>query len=99
MIVVTGIMTGAPGSEDELADAARAVVASTNANEPDCIAYDCARDVCDPSRFFFVEKWTDGAALRSHTETEHYRAFSEVAKRTVRSQVIDIHTVEKTRTL
>jgi quinol monooxygenase YgiN len=99
VIVVNGTMTCAPGEEEALAEAARTVVAATKANEPDCLAYDCARNISDPTLFVFVEKWPDGAALRNHVGTEHYQVFNEVIKRVVRSQVVELHTVEKTRTL
>jgi quinol monooxygenase YgiN len=99
VIVVNGTMTCAPGEEEALAEAARIVVAATKANEPDCLGYDCARNISDPSLFVFVEKWPDGAALRNHVGTDHYQAFNEVTKRVVQSQVVELHTVEKTRTL
>ena len=99
MIVVNGTMTCAPGEEDTLAEAARTVVAATKANEPGCLGYECARNVSNPSLFIFVEKWPDGAALRDHVGTAHYQAFAEVTKRVVQSQAIELHTVEKTRTL
>jgi quinol monooxygenase YgiN len=99
VIVVTASFTCAPGEEDTLTEAARTVVAATKANEPGCLGYDCARDISDPALFVFIEKWADSAAIRGHVGTDHYQAFDQVAKRVARNAVIEMHTVEKTRTL
>lgn len=99
MIVVVAHMNIAPGRDEEFIAGARTCVAETLANEPDCLGYACSRDVSEPSRFTFVEQWTDGSALRAHTKTGHFQAFGAILKDAVTSQIVDIHTVESTKTL
>jgi quinol monooxygenase YgiN len=99
MIVVVAHMDIAPGRAEEFIAGARTVVKETLANEPDCLGYACGRDLAEPSRFTFTEKWTDGAALRAHTKTDHFGAFGALLKEVVTGQVVDIHTVESTQTL
>jgi quinol monooxygenase YgiN len=99
MIVVVGHMDIAPGRDEEFIAGARTVVRETLANEPECLSYACSQDLTEPSRFTFVEQWSDGAALKAHTKTEHFRAFGALMADVVVKQVVDIHTVESTRTL
>jgi quinol monooxygenase YgiN len=98
MILITARMTVAPGREADFVDAARAVIEQT-ASEPGCLAYDCSRDVLEPSRFVFVEQWQDGAAIRAHGASEHFAAFLTLMDGVILDQTTLLHTVEKTRTL
>jgi quinol monooxygenase YgiN len=99
MIVVVAQMDIVAGREQDFAAAAQAVVKETLANEPDCQLYACSRDLTEPSRFVFVEQWTDNAALRAHTKTEHFRTFGAQTKELIAGQAVKIHTVESTQTL
>lgn len=99
MILVTARMEVQEADVDEFIEAVRTVVAATTANEPGCSAYDCSRDVLDPTQFVFVEQWEDMAAIGGHVKSEHYQAFSKVADRILSNQTVTLHTVEKSRTL
>lgn len=99
MILVTARMTCVPGREEAFIAAATDVIARTTAEEPGCEAYRCSRDIIDPAEFVFVEEWQDGASLNQHVSTPHYREFAAGAKEMIAKQVVQIHTVEKTRTL
>jgi quinol monooxygenase YgiN len=58
----------------EHADAVRAVligfVAPTR-GEAGCVVYDLFQHLDDPTRFTFVEEWTDKAALDMHGRSAH----------------------------
>jgi quinol monooxygenase YgiN len=99
MILVTSQITCVAGQEDAFIAAAQVVSRATLAEEPGCLAYDCTRDLSDPSRFMFVEEWQDGAAIRDHVTTSHFAEFNKTAGSTIANQVTRLHTVEKTRTL
>lgn len=98
MILATAHFHVQQGSADQFVAAAEQVIAATTAEEPGCQAYSCFRDVLDADHFVFIEEWADMAAIGSHVQTAHYRAFAEVAERVVSEQEVVLHTVEKSRT-
>jgi quinol monooxygenase YgiN len=99
MILVTARITCVPGQEDAFIAAATTVIAATRATEDGCLAYDCSRDIADPNQFVFVESFRDKIALGEHIGTDHYQAFSAAARTIIAEQVVQLHTVEKTRIL
>jgi quinol monooxygenase YgiN len=65
------------GKEREAEQALRDMVAPTRA-EPGCILYNLYLAE-ESGLFFFYEQWANSDALKSHTETSHYRKLLEVA--------------------
>lgn len=98
MLVVTAQIWCVPGQEDAFIAAAAELVAKT-VEEPGNIIFAVSRDILDASRFAFVEEWRDDAALDEHVETTYFKAFTEAARTMIDHRTIEIHTVEKTRTV
>jgi quinol monooxygenase YgiN len=44
--------------------------------EPGCLSHEVSRDVQQPLRFVFVERWSDMAALQAHFRVEASRKFA-----------------------
>lgn len=45
--------------------------------EPGCISHEVTRDVQQPRRFVFIERWADMAALQVHFRVEASRQFAK----------------------
>jgi quinol monooxygenase YgiN len=67
MIIVTGSVQAQPEHVDELLALCVEHVTRSR-GEPGCISHEVHRDVEDPLRVFFFERWKDTAALRAHFE-------------------------------
>lgn len=73
-VVVVAIARCAPGEEAKAEALLRSVIAPTHA-EDGCIAYALHRDVTDPTRFVYVERWASRAALDAHAASAHIADF------------------------
>jgi quinol monooxygenase YgiN len=69
-VVVVGSFTAQPGKEREAAEALRALVEPTHA-EDGCILYALHQGTDDPRRLAFVERWTSREKLDAHLSTPH----------------------------
>jgi quinol monooxygenase YgiN len=98
LIIVTARITCREGADAELMAAAAKVIDATLA-EPGCLAYTLLKNVAEPSAYMFYEEWADYGALRAHFGAEHLKSFQEDAANCVAEQQIQVHTVEKSRTL
>lgn len=65
MIIVTGTVLAREGAFEDLLAIATEHVARSRA-EPGCISHAVHRDIENPMRLQFVERWTDMAALTAH---------------------------------
>lgn len=65
MIIVTGTVLAREGYFDDILSLAIAHVKRSR-TEPGCISHAVYRDLDEPLRLQFVERWTDMAALRVH---------------------------------
>ena len=74
MIGVTAKLTVAPGKEAAFEEAAKALAAQVNANEPGCVMYELYKSPKDASIYIFLEKYADQAALDAHFITEYFLA-------------------------
>lgn len=74
MIGVTAKLTIAPGKEAAFEEAAKALVAKVNANEPECLLYELYKSPKDSSVYIFLEKYADQAALDAHGKTDYFLA-------------------------
>jgi quinol monooxygenase YgiN len=64
-----------PGSEDQLYEACRKLVAPTLAEEG-CINYDMHRSIEDPGLIMFYENWETKPLWERHMESPHLNEFS-----------------------
>jgi quinol monooxygenase YgiN len=69
-IVVVGSFTARPGREADAAEALRALVEPTHA-EDGCILYALHQGADDPRRLAFVERWASREALDDHLASSH----------------------------
>lgn len=65
MIIVTGTVLARDGYLDDVLSLAMAHVRRSR-TEPGCISHAVYRDLDEPLRLQFVERWTDMAALKVH---------------------------------
>ncbi|QXC59635.1 antibiotic biosynthesis monooxygenase [Aquihabitans sp. G128] len=79
-IIVLGSVTTTEADMPELLEAALAHVRRSR-TEPGCLAHGVSRDVEDPLRLVFVERWADRAALDAHFAVPESSAFVEVVGR------------------
>lgn len=78
-VVVVAIMTANEGQRDQLEEIAREVVIPPTHGEEGCIAFALHRDVRDPDRLAFIERWASPEALEAHLQQPHLAAFREKA--------------------
>jgi quinol monooxygenase YgiN len=65
MIIVTGTVLARDGYFDDVLSLALAHVKRSR-REPGCISHAVYRDLDEPLRLQFVERWADMAALKTH---------------------------------
>jgi quinol monooxygenase YgiN len=92
MIIVLGHVDAGPGTiDDALALSLDHVRRSRE--EPGCISHQVHRDVENPYRLVFVERWTDRDALTTHFQVPESAAFAEaVTQLAVEDPVMEIYT-------
>jgi quinol monooxygenase YgiN len=76
MIIVTGHAIAREGAEEAMQRLSVEHVLRSRA-EPGCISHEVSRDLQQPQRFVFVERWTDMAALQTHFGVEASREFAK----------------------
>ena len=76
MIIVTGHVIARTDTEAEVQRLAVEHVLRSRA-EPGCISHEVTRDVQQPLRFVFVERWSDLAALQAHFRVQGSREFAQ----------------------
>jgi len=76
MIVLHVSLPVDPAHRDDAIDLITDLVEQSN-REAGTIDYRAAVDVQDENTIHIFEQYEDEAALESHTETDHYRAFQE----------------------
>jgi quinol monooxygenase YgiN len=73
-VAVVAIFVAKPGKEEELRQVLEANVAPTR-KERGALQYDLHRDIKEPRRFIFFERWESEAALDEHGQSPHIQAF------------------------
>jgi quinol monooxygenase YgiN len=76
MIVVHASFPIDPAQRDEALELAEMLVDVSN-EEPGVVEYRAAIDLEDENVLRFIERYEDGAAFESHTETDHFQRFEE----------------------
>ncbi|MFG2358730.1 putative quinol monooxygenase [Streptomyces sp. NPDC048521] len=77
-IVLVARMQARPGKEKELRDALPPLVAATR-REEGCLTYAPHQGLDDPGLLVMHEVWQSEEHLRSHSQSEHLRAFAALA--------------------
>lgn len=75
-IAVVAISVAKPGYEEQLREALEGIVGPTR-NEQGALQYDLHRDVQEPRRFVFVERWESQEALAAHAKIRAHRGLRE----------------------
>lgn len=76
MIIVTGHAIAREDADEAMQRLSVEHVLRSRA-EPGCISHEVSRDVQQPRRFIFLERWTDMAALQVHFRVEASRQFAK----------------------
>jgi quinol monooxygenase YgiN len=76
MIIVTGSAVAREGADAEMLKISLEHVLRSR-TEPGCISHELSRDLEQPNRFVFVERWADMAALQVHFRVEASRQFGK----------------------
>ena len=76
MIIVTGSAIAREGAEAQVQEISLEHVLRSR-TEPGCLSHEVSRDVEEPRRFVFVERWADMAALQVHFRVEASRQFAK----------------------
>lgn len=76
MIIVIGSAIAREGAEAQVQKISLEHVLRSR-TEPGCISHEVSRDVEEPRRFVFVERWADMAALQAHFRVEASRQFAK----------------------
>lgn len=76
MIIVTGSAIAREGADAEMQTISLEHVRRSR-TEPGCISHEVSRDVEQPNRFVFVERWADMAALQVHFRVAASRQFAK----------------------
>ncbi|NML32231.1 putative quinol monooxygenase [Paraburkholderia antibiotica] len=73
-IAVVAISVAKPGCDEQLRVTLEGIVGPTR-NEAGVLQYDLHRDVQEPRRFVFVERWESQEALAAHAKSAHIQAY------------------------
>ncbi|NJC86222.1 putative quinol monooxygenase [Planosporangium mesophilum] len=78
LLTIIAALRAKPGKEQQLRQAAEAVVEPTR-HEEGCIAYHLHQAIDDPTVFYFYENWAGPEALDAHMKTPHFQNFVATA--------------------
>ena len=74
MIGVVAKLTIQPGKEAEFEQVGKDLMAKVKANEPGCLTYQLYKSKKDPRVYIFMEQYASEEALKSHGQTEYFKA-------------------------
>lgn len=77
-IAVVAISVAKLGYEEQLREALEGIVGPTR-KEAGALQYDLHRDVREPRRFVFIERWESQDALAAHAQSVHIQAYRKAA--------------------
>jgi quinol monooxygenase YgiN len=66
-----------PEHRSEFLEAAVTNATRSAADEPGCLRFDVIRDRDDPDCLYYYEVYGDDAALATHRQTPHFKAYAE----------------------
>jgi quinol monooxygenase YgiN len=75
-IAAVAISLAKPGYEEELREALEGLIGPTR-NESGVLQYEMYRDLREPRRFVFIERWENEDAFNAHVKSAHVAAYHE----------------------
>ena len=90
MRAILAYLTAKPGMEAEFKEKMTAQAKRCLANEPGCLQFDVAQDPKEPARFVMLEVYKDDAAIKAHTDSEHFKDFRPVVGDLVADRKIEM---------
>jgi quinol monooxygenase YgiN len=88
-IAVVATFVAKPGHEEKLRETLQAIVAPTR-EEPGALQYDLHRDIKEPRRFVFFERWASEEALALHNKTPHIEPLGRLLPDLIESGEINV---------
>ena len=76
MLLIEGWLKLGAGEFAKVSEAAKAMVAATNAEEG-CLHYSFAQDIADPDLIRISERWASQEALGAHMASAHMAEFNK----------------------
>lgn len=74
-VAVVALIVAKPGAEAKLLEQLEGIVGPTRSEEG-ALQYDLHRDLQEPRRFIFIERWASEAALAAHARSAHIDAYA-----------------------
>jgi (4S)-4-hydroxy-5-phosphonooxypentane-2,3-dione isomerase len=90
MRAIVAYLTAKQGKEAEFQAKMTAQAQRCLANEPGCLQFDVARDPNDPARFVMLEVYKDEAAVKAHTESQHFKDFRPVVSDLLADRKVEV---------
>lgn len=90
MRAIVAYLTAKPGMEAKFKEEMTAQAKRCLANEPGCLQFDVAQDPKEPTRFVMLEVYKDDAAIKAHTDSEHFKNFRPVVTELVADRKIEM---------
>jgi quinol monooxygenase YgiN len=91
-VAVVATFVAKPGAEEKLKDLLQGIVEPTR-KEPAALQYDLHRDIKEPRRFIFFERWASEQGLAEHNKTPHIVSLGETLPALIEHG--EIHVVAK----
>ncbi|WP_323120920.1 putative quinol monooxygenase [Burkholderia alba] len=88
-VAVVALIVAKPGAEAQLLAQLEGIVGPTR-KEAGALQYDLHRDIAEPRRFIFVERWESEAALAAHAQSAHIQAYKQAAADWIESAEIRV---------
>lgn len=90
MRAIVAYLTAKPGMEAKFKEEMTAQAKRCLANEPGCLQFDVTQDPKEPTRFVMLEVYKDDAAIKVHTESDHFKNFRPVVAELVAERKVDV---------
>jgi len=90
MRAIVAYLTAKPGMEAKFKEEMTAQAKRCLANEPGGLQFDVAQDPKEPARFVMLEVYKDDAAIKAHTDSEHFKNFRPVVGELVADRKIEM---------
>ena len=90
MRAIVAYLTAKPGMEAKFKEEMTAQAKRCLANEPGCLQFDVVQDPKEPTRFVMLEVYKDDAAIKAHTDSEHFKNFRPVVTELVADRKIEM---------
>ncbi len=89
MYVISVVFEAVSGRSEALEEALLVQSENSLREELACLRFDVARDPAKDGRFFLYEIYEDEAAFDAHTQTPHYKSFSEKTAALIASKTVE----------